>query len=88
METPEEMQKERHCFPARDMLNGDECCRVQERSPRRSRDWKAILPHAPCRRVYDEMVFLPLKTFFILVVVAMAALLAIWRDRIDQHYRD
>jgi hypothetical protein len=38
--------------------------------------------------MYDELVFLPIKTFFILVVVAIAVMLAYGRSRIDQHYRD
>jgi uncharacterized membrane protein (DUF485 family) len=36
----------------------------------------------------DRLLFLPLKTFFILVVVAIAVLLAFWRDRIDRLYAD
>ena len=34
------------------------------------------------------MVFLPLKMFFVLIVVAIGLLLAMWRDRIDKHYRE
>jgi hypothetical protein len=36
----------------------------------------------------DGLLFLPIKTFFILVVVAIAVLLAIWRNRVDQLYGD
>ena len=32
--------------------------------------------------------FLPLKVFFVLIVVAIGLLLAVWRDRIDTHYRE
>jgi hypothetical protein len=36
----------------------------------------------------DALVFLPIKTFFILVVVTIAVLLSVWRNRIDEQYRD
>jgi hypothetical protein len=36
----------------------------------------------------DRLLFLPLKTLFILVVVAIAVLLALSRDRIDRLYAD
>ncbi|HEX5957218.1 MAG TPA: hypothetical protein VFY92_00995 [Hyphomicrobiaceae bacterium] len=87
LEPREEMLKERHCFPAGKKLAGDACCAVQAALA------KAVsrLEHSPATRsltaFYDETVFLPLKTFFILVVVVIAVLLALWRDRIDDHYR-
>ena len=36
----------------------------------------------------DAWLFLPLKVFFVLIVVAIGLLLAVWRDRIDTHYRE
>jgi hypothetical protein len=88
LEAPEEMLKKRYCFPAGRKLDGVSCCAVQAAFA------KAVsgLENDPATRsksgMYDELVFLPLKTFFILVVVAIAVLLAFWRDRIDEHYRD
>jgi hypothetical protein len=88
LEVPEEMLKERYCFPARKKLAGEACCAVQAAFA----NAVSRLEHDPATRsrsgMYDELAFLPLKTFFILVVVAIAVLLAIWRDRIDQHYGD
>ena len=88
LEVPEEMLKERYCFPAGKKLDGVSCCSVQAAFA------KAVsrLENDPATRsksgMYGELVFLPLKTFFILVVVAIAVLLAFWRDRIDEDYRD
>jgi len=88
LEVPEEMLKERYCFPAKRKLTGAECCAAQAALA------QAVLrlQQDPATRslsgTYDTLVFLPLKTFFILVVVAIAVLLAWWRNRIDQQYRD
>jgi hypothetical protein len=88
LEIPDEMLKERYCFPARKNLNGEACCAVQAALS------KAVsrLQRNPETRSFsaemDRLLFLPLKTFFILVVVAIAVLLAFWRDRIDQLYAD
>ena len=88
LEVPDEYLKERYCFPAKKNLNGEACCAVQAAFS------KAVsrLQRNPETRSFsadmDRLLFLPLKTFFILVVVAIAVLLAFWRDRIDQLYAD
>ena len=53
----------------------------------RSRRLQADPAQRSLSATYDR-VFLPLKVFFILIVVLIAALLAKWRDRIDEHYRE
>jgi hypothetical protein len=86
LEIPDEMLKVRYCFPAKTNLTGEACCTVQNAFA------KAVLrlQQSPSTRSYsgelDALLFLPIKTFFILVVVAIAVLLAIWRNHIDQHY--
>jgi hypothetical protein len=86
LEVPDEMLKERYCFPARKNLAGEACCSVQTAFA------KAVLrlQQNPATRSLsgelDNLVFLPIKTFFVLVVVAIAILLAIRRDHIDRHY--
>ena len=88
IEVPDEYLKERYCFPAKKNLNGEACCAVQAAFS------KAVsrLQRNPETRSFsadmDRLLFLPLKAFFILVVVAIAVLLAFWRDRIDQLYAD
>jgi hypothetical protein len=86
LEVPDEMLKARYCFPAKKNLTGEACCSVQAAFA------KAVLrlQQNPATQslsgILDGLVFLPIKTFFILVVIAIAVLLAIWRDRMDQHY--
>jgi hypothetical protein len=87
LEFPDEMDKERYCFPAGAKLKGAACCEAQ----RLFRNEITRLQADPAQRslsaTYDR-IFLPLKVFFILIVVLIAALLAKWRDRIDEFYRD
>jgi hypothetical protein len=86
LEVPEEMDKERFCFPALARRKGAPCCAAQ----RRFADEVDRLQADPGQRslagTYDVM-FLPLKIAFVLLVVIMGPLLASWRNRLDQHYR-
>jgi hypothetical protein len=87
LEPPEDMAKVRYCFPARAQLKGAECCAVQKRFGATVTDLYRSPSGRSLSALYDVF-FMPLKVFFVLVVVAIAILLAIWRDRIDQHYRE
>ena len=87
MEVPDEFLKERYCFPAKARLKGAECCQAQKRFEQSVSRLQADPVQRSLSAVYDQ-IFLPLKVFFVLVVVAIGALLALWRDRVDQLYRD
>jgi hypothetical protein len=86
LEMPDDMAKKRYCFPAKAHLTGPECCRVQDQFA------AAVLrlQESPATRsmsaMYDTLFFLPLKTFFILIVVAIGIGLTLWRSRIDEQY--
>src|SRR5262245_59369581 len=86
LEAPDEMVRDRYCFPARARLKGSECCEVQKRFA----DEVARLQADPRQRslsgTYDA-IFMPLKTFFVLIVIAIGVLLSGWRNQIDQLYR-
>jgi hypothetical protein len=88
LEVPDEMLKERYCFPAKSLLNGSACCAVQAKFT----EALGRLHENPATRSLsaqlDALVFLPLKIFFVLIVVAIGLLLAVWRDRVDKHYRE
>src|SRR5262249_38923515 len=88
LEVPEEMLKERYCFPAGKKLDGEACCAVQAAFAKAVRRLQEDPATRSKSATYDELIFLPLKAFFILVVVAIAVLLAIWRDHIDRYYTD
>jgi hypothetical protein len=86
LELPEELQKERFCFPANTKLSGAACCEAQARFA----DAVASAQADPARRSLSgtlDTIFLPLKTFFVIVVVAIGLLLASWRDKLDTFYK-
>ena len=87
MEVPDEFLKARYCFPAKAHLKGAECCQAQKRFEQSVGRLQADPAQRSLSGTFD-VVFLPLKVFFVLVVVAIGGLLAFWRDRIDQHYRE
>jgi hypothetical protein len=88
LEVPDEMLKERYCFPAKKNLTGEACCAVQAAFA----NAVSRLQRNPDTRSFsgemDRLLFLPIKTFFILIIVAIAVLLAFWRDRIDRDHAD
>jgi hypothetical protein len=83
LEAPEEMNKVRYCFPAQAPLKGAECCAVQKSATEAVTQLYRTRPSISA--TYDA-IFLPMKIFFVLVIVAIAGLLAIWRNRLDEHY--
>ena len=87
LETPEEMERERYCFAADARLKGAACCQAQKRLG----DEVSRLQADPATRSlagrYDA-IFLPIKSFFVLIVIAIGGLLAVWRTRIHEHYAD
>jgi hypothetical protein len=78
--------RERYCFPAKTLLDTAACCAVQQQFA----DVVAKLQENPATRslstTLDAAFFLPVKVFFVLVIVAIGVLLAIWRRSIDVHY--
>jgi hypothetical protein len=88
LETPEEMLKQRYCFPAGKNLTGEACCAAQESLGKALLRLQQDEATRSLSGKLDVQAFLPIKTFFILVVVAIAVMLAFWRDRIDREYHD
>ena len=88
LEMPDEMTKERYCFPAKARLNGTACCAVQAKFTEALGRLQANPATRSLSAQIDGWLFLPLKVFFVLIVVAIGLLLAVWRDRIDTHYRE
>jgi hypothetical protein len=86
LEIPDEMQKERYCFPAKGKLTGAQCCEAQTRFADSVSRMQADLTQRSLTGALDGILFLPLKIFFVLIVLAIAICLAIWRDSMDAHY--
>jgi len=88
LEIPDEMQKERYCFAAKGKLAGAQCCEAQTRFADTVARMQADFGQRSLSGALDTVLFLPLKIFFVLIVVAIAICLAIWRDMMDAHYRE
>jgi len=85
LEVREEMKFERYCFPAGKNLDGFACCRVQQAFSARV-DSLYANPATRSQTAVLDRLFMPLKIFFVVVIVAIGLLLAMWRDHVDQHY--
>jgi hypothetical protein len=84
LEEPEDMAKPRYCFAAGRKLTGTECCAAQKLF--RSEVSRLQVAQPSLSGVYDQMIFLPLKVFFVVIVVLIAALLAFRRVELDKYY--
>ncbi|NJO22935.1 MAG: hypothetical protein HC868_08260 [Sphingomonadales bacterium] len=79
-------KEERYCFPAMRMLPGDACCTAQ----RRFKDDVGALSANPRTRSQAadlDIIFMPFKVFFIVVMIVVALMLAVWRNKMDTHYK-
>jgi hypothetical protein len=88
LEEPEEMAKKRYCFPAKALLTGAECCSVQRQFGQAVLNLQQNPATQSLSAEFDSLIFLPLKVFFVLILVMIGVLLAVWRNLIDQHYRE
>jgi hypothetical protein len=87
LDPPEEMTKQRWCFPAEQLLDGFACCEVQQRSAAAI----ASLRNDPESRSLSsrvDVVFMPVKIFFVVILVVIGGLLAVWRHKLDEYYAD
>jgi hypothetical protein len=87
VELPEDDDKLRFCAATLGKATREECCRAQDR-------FRADLarlrntPGAQSQAALWDPILLPLKSFFIIVVVVIGVLLAIWRNKLDEHYAE
>lgn len=85
LELPATWKERRYCFPSGTFLDTPQCCAVQAAFAARVRQL-ATDPATRSRSAELDAYFLPIKVFFIVVMVVIAMLLAIWRDHIDKLY--
>lgn len=86
IEVPAELLVKRYCFPTKSLMTAPECCRAQmgfAAHVKQLYDGERGA-HAATAWVHD--VLLPFKVFFLLVLLAIGVLLAIWRRRLDVLY--
>ncbi len=78
-------KERRYCFAAGQMLDARQCCDVQARFAREVRDVQAD-PQLRSRTSELDQYFLPLKVFFVVIMVVIAALLAFRRKQVADLY--
>ncbi len=87
MEVPDTFVKERFCFPALGKLQGAACCEAQQRfSTRIATQWRE--PDNRSLSANFDIIALPAKAFFIIVLVVIGILLVFWRRRLEHVYPD
>ena len=85
IETPPELVQKRHCFVTRTKMTAAECCQAQTRfTVALSQMYGNEAKHSVTGVVHT--VLLPLKVFFLLMVLVIGVLLAMWRRTIDRLY--
>lgn len=85
IETPAELVQLRHCFVTRTKLTAAQCCEAQTRfTVALSQLYGNEARHSVTGHVHT--VLLPLKVFFLLMILVIGFLLAMWRRTIDNLY--
>ena len=85
LEVPDDFIRERFCFAANGKLSGEACCLAQARYANHLDALWANPANRSQTDFYDQIA-LPLKTFFVLVVVTIGVLLVVWRRLIEDKY--
>jgi hypothetical protein len=86
VELPREQKELRHCFVTKTKLTAADCCSAQLGF---TADLSQLYANEEIHSVTGRVhaVLLPLKVFFLLMILAIGVLLAVWRRTIDLHYR-
>lgn len=85
IETPRDMVELRYCFITKTKLTAAECCAAQTRfTMALSELYASEQQHSVTSLIHTLL--LPLKVFFLLMILAIGILLAIWRRTIDDLY--
>jgi hypothetical protein len=85
MERNPERDLVRYCFPAKGLLNSDNCCRVSEALSSRVLELWAN-PATRSKAADLDRILLPFKAFFIIILVLIGIFLIVWRRTLREHY--
>lgn len=87
LERPATYDTSRHCFPAHTKLATDACCKLQnDLLVETLGAWSNPELKSEAAEL-DRLLFLPLKTFFVLVLILIGLFLIRWKVRLVEHYR-
>ena len=85
LEAPPSNKLRRYCFPLLRKVDAPTCCFAQERfSHQLSVLFKNEKEHS--KTGYFDVLTLPFKVFFMLIILLIGGLLAGWRARLDRYY--
>jgi hypothetical protein len=85
LESPPESREKRYCFASRSKMTAPECCVSQAQFTHDlTAMYAAEREHSLTGRVHA--LALPFKVFFLLMVLCIGVLLAVWRQTIDRLY--
>ena len=85
LEEPFDVAQQRYCFASGSKLPGKACCQVQARYAGRVFELSQSARDRSRTDAFD-LLALPFKTFFVLVVVTIGVLLVIWRKLLEHTY--
>ena len=85
LETPDDFNRERFCFATNGKLSGEACCLAQARFAGHLDDVWTNPANRSRTDAFDQLA-LPLKTFFVIVVILIGAFLVIWRRLLEAKY--
>lgn len=85
LEVPQEFTRERFCFATGGKLNGEACCTAQAGLANHLDETWSNQNNRSLTEAAD-FVALPLKTFFVIVVVVIGVLLVAWRRLLEARY--
>ena len=75
----------RYCFPARELLDADQCCKVGGIfATRLYRLWEK--PETRSMAAHLDRYLLPFKCFFIIILVTIGLLLVVWKKTLRARY--
>ena len=76
----------RYCFPGQRKLDADACCAVQKQLASSTFGLWSTPELRSTAALLDRWLFLPLKTFFVIVIVVIGLFLIRWKSRLIEHY--
>ncbi len=87
IEKPRELLEKRHCFVTNELTNAAQCCTAQKSFSAALE--KMYLPETNRSKTLElHSLLLPLKVFFLLVILVIGIMLAGWRRSVDRHYAE
>ncbi len=87
LEKTDELLARRYCFVSQTLLNAEQCCQIQKSfTAGLVKSYASTDARSNTQKLH--LMLLPLKVFFLLIIVMIGVLLAIWRQKVDKYYQN